>query len=224
LAWAREKWDHDRVYPLIIDYGQRHKIELDCAFSICHIWQTQTPRKLSLDVLRDLGGAALTDDDVDVDSDARKTGNVFAAENNLPSTFVPGRNLLFFTLAAAYGAQLGIYNIVTGVCETDRAGYPDCRGEFVDAAESAMQEALGIYQLAVHAPLLTRSKAETFAWAEELGVLETILEMTNTCYHGHRGRRHDWGYGCNECPACDERRRGWDQYSSEKKELRRLDV
>lgn len=212
LAWAAYRWGPDNLFPVSIYYGQRHKIELDCAHAVCETLGVREPRVLSLEILRDLGGAALTDERVVVDTDATGTGNVFAEEHDLPSTFVPGRNLLFFTSAIAFGARHGVYNLVTGVCEADAAGYPDCRGEFVDAAQDALRAALDESRVLIHAPLLERSKAETFLLAEELGVLDTIIEQTHTCYHGNHDTKHDWGYGCGACGACEERANGWLQY------------
>jgi 7-cyano-7-deazaguanine synthase len=212
LAWAIQMFGLENIYPLIIDYNQRHRIEIECAHEICTIWRTQAPRVLYLDALADLGGAALTDRKVEVNVDAQDTGNVFAAEHDLPSTFVPGRNMLFFTLAAAYGATLGAYDIVTGVCETDRAGYPDCRLEFVQAAREALWLALDDTRVTIHAPLIHLSKGRTFELAAVSGALDTVLEKTNTCYHGKRDVRHEWGYGCGACGACLERSRGWEEY------------
>lgn len=211
LAWAIQLWGLENVFPLIIDYQQRHRVEIECAHEICTRWRTHEPRVLHLDALRDLGGAALTDD-TEVAMDAKGTLNVFAAEHGLPSTFVPGRNMLFFTLALAYGATIGAYDIVTGVCQADRAGYPDCREEFVKAAEAALRLALDEERVEIHAPLVRLSKVETFNLANKCGALHTVLEYTNTCYYGNREISHDWGYGCGECPACEERARGWRGY------------
>lgn len=211
LAWAIQLFGLENVFPLIIDYQQRHRVEIDCAHEICSIWRTQPPRVLHLDALRDLGGAALTDDTA-VAMDARGTLNVFAADHNLPSTFVPGRNMLFFTLAAAYGATIGAFDIVTGVCEADRAGYPDCREEFVVSAQESLRLALDEDKVTIHAPLINLSKGRTFELAAASGALDTVLEYTNTCYHGDRKTRREWGYGCGECPACQERARGWEEY------------
>lgn len=213
LAWAIKMFGLENVFPLIIDYQQRHRIEIECAHEISTLWRTQPPRVLHLDALRDLGGAALTDD-TEVALDATGTLNVFAAEHDLPSTFVPGRNLLFFTLAAAYGATIGAYDIVTGVCEADRAGYPDCREEFVQSAQASLRLALDDDKVMIHAPLVRLSKGRTFELAAACGALDTVLEHTNTCYHGNREIRHAWGYGCGECPACEERARGWDEYQA----------
>lgn len=215
FAWARDQWQPWDVHPLIINYGQRHVVELECARRVCELFHSEPPKELTLEALTQLGGAALTDPSIEVSADARGTDNMFAAVHGLPSTFVPGRNLLFLGLAAAYAAQRGVYNIVTGVCETDRAGYPDCRGEFIEAAEEAVGEALGLPEFRIHAPLLTLTKAKTFELAHELGVLGTIIQATSTCYYGDRSQRHEWGTGCGKCPACAERERGWNEYQLE---------
>lgn len=212
LAWAIEEFGRDNVYPVSFDYRQKHAVELGQAQKICKKFRVRDPYRIDASALSQLSSAALTNSEIEVSADASGTGNVFAEEHGLPSTFVPGRNMLFFTLAMAYGAKMGIYDLVTGVCEADDAGYPDCRASFVAAAEDALCEALDEPKVFIHAPLLRRSKAETFSLAAELGVLNTILEDTHTCYHGDRSKRFPWGYGCGECPACKERENGWNYY------------
>ena len=223
LAWAIAQWGRRHIYPVTFDYGQRHAVEMEQADKITSALDVPEAHVIDAGALRDLGAAALTNTNIDVELKASPDRggapmteyNTYAAEHNLPSTFVPGRNMLFFTLAAAYGAGFGSSTLVTGVCATDRAGYPDCRVEFVSAAERALTLALD-EDVHILAPLLRRSKSDTFALAEELGVLELVLEQTHTCYHGDRSQRHDWGYGCGECPACDERRRGWEEFRHSK--------
>ncbi|MBA2724749.1 MAG: 7-cyano-7-deazaguanine synthase QueC [Actinobacteria bacterium] len=219
LALAMSTWGHDKVWPLIIDYGQRHLIEIDCAVIVARAMGAREPRILGERALLELGGAALTDANVNVNADATDTGNAYAEAHGLPSTFVPGRNLLFFTLAAAYAAKVGAQGIVTGVCEADRAGYPDCRSEFVDAAKEALRTALDDPEFDIYAPLLHLSKAGTFELAARLDVLDVIIESTNTCYHGNRDIKHEWGRGCGGCPACAERESGWQSFVAGKDEL-----
>lgn len=213
LAWAINKFGLMNVYPVSFWYNQRHSIELSCATEILrHFKLDQRHYVLSAEALSNLSSAALTNPDIAVEEvSSSQSGNVFAHEHGLPSTFVPGRNMLFLTLAAAYGARYGAYDLVCGVCEADRAGYPDCRAEFVAAAQDALSEALDEI-ITIHAPLLTLDKGKTFQLADNLGVLEIILEMTHTCYEGDRRVRHAWGYGCGQCPACNERRSGWESY------------
>ena len=136
--------------------------------------------------------------------------NVYAEARGLPPSFVPGRNAMFFTLAATYGATLGSEIIVTGVCQQDRAGYPDCRGEFVDAMQEALALALDMPRFQIDAPLLNLSKADTWALADELGILAEVVMHTHTCYEGVRtGAPAPWGFGCGECGACIERSKGY---------------
>lgn len=211
LMWAISKVGEANVFPLSFFYGQRHEVELTQAREICRQLNVKQPEFMSAVQLQSLGGAALTDKRVEPNVDATGTGNKYAEDHGLPSTFVPGRNMLFLTLATAYGAKLGIYNLVTGVCEADDAGYPDCRSSFVSAAEVALSKALD-ETVEIHAPLLRRSKAETFKLASDLGGLETILKHTHTCYRGERHLLYEWGYGCGECGACVERAKGWTEF------------
>jgi 7-cyano-7-deazaguanine synthase len=212
LAWAIRMWGKEDVLPVIFDYGQRHRIELEAASRVCSAYGVSNQYLIKFEAFEQLGAAALTASDIDVSADATGTGNVYAEKHGLPSTFVPGRNMLFFTLAAAYGAPLGATDLVTGVCEADDAGYPDCRAVFVESAEEALRNALDESSLNIYAPLLKRSKAETFKWAQELGVLDVIIEESHTCYMGDHHHWHDWGYGCGVCPACKEREKGWKEF------------
>jgi 7-cyano-7-deazaguanine synthase len=214
LMWAVDRFGRDNVFPLCVDYNQRHRQELIQAEQISDLILGRLPRTVTLEVLEQLGGAALTDPDVPVSADASGTGNVFAESHGLPSTFVPGRNMLFLTTALAYGATFGAYDVVTGVCEADAAGYPDCRGEFIQAAQRALRAALDEPFVNLHAPLLRLNKAKTFQLADELDALDIVLELTSTCYHGTRDERHSWGYGCGECPACLERAKGWLEFET----------
>ncbi len=210
LAWALQQREQravgfDDVAALTLEYGQRHAVELQCAEAICDRWAVPQFR-LTLPLLSDLGGGALTDHARPIEATATSG---YQAEKGLPSTFIPGRNLLFFAGAAAFGVPRGYRRLVTGVCEADAAGYPDCRGEFVYAAEHAIQLALDAKDFSIEAPLVYRSKAQTWKLAQELGVLEDVVRMTHTCYAGDHHQLHPWGYGCGECPACQERARGY---------------
>jgi 7-cyano-7-deazaguanine synthase len=210
LAWALERFD--AVETVGFDYGQRHRIELECRQTVRARLAAQFPAwgpKLGADHLLDLGvlnaisATSLTRDmEIKVQS------------NGLPNSFVPGRNLLFFTLAAALAYRQGIRNLIGGMCETDYSGYPDCR----DATLKAMQTALNLgmdSDFVIHTPLMFLTKAETWSLAKKLGgeaMFETILQDTPTCYMGERGERHEWGYGCGDCPACVLRRNGYRAY------------
>lgn len=214
LAWAKQELGPG-VRAIAFDYGQRHRVELEQAKKIADRIGVLSFSVLDAKVLSDLGGAALTDDRVEVEAMAHpRSLNRHAYEHGLPSTFVPGRNMLFLTIAAAFGARFGCYDLVTGVCQQDRAGYPDCRAEFISACCVALSYALD-ERVTIHAPLLERDKADTWALAQDLGILDVIVDMTHTCYHGDRTVKHDWGYGCGECPACIERQNGYNRYKEE---------
>lgn len=221
LVQALRTWRPENVHGVAFDYGQRHGTELMCATDIAYRLGIQHHfQVLRVEALSELGGAALTDSDIRVETDATGTGNIYAEQHGLPSTFVPGRNMVFLSLATAYAAQVGARHIVTGVCEADRAGYPDCRPEFVSAAELALRQALGTDDLLLIAPLLYLTKAGTFALAADHDALDLIITSTSTCYNGinvasHDGEQeqlHPWGWGCGECGACAERAAGWAEY------------
>jgi 7-cyano-7-deazaguanine synthase len=214
LAWALERFDH--VETVGFSYGQRHAAELDARPRIIERLRTDFPRwrnrlgddhHLSLNVLAEIGGSALTDEIA-----------IEMGENGLPTTFVPGRNLMFLTASASLGYRLGIADLVGGMCGTDYSGYPDCR----DGTMKAMQHALELgfaRNFAVHTPLMFIDKAGIWALAEQLGeekLISVIVEETVTCYRGisrlDPKHRHDWGYGCNDCPACALRASGYARY------------
>lgn len=210
LAEALSKYQ--RVETLGFDYGQRHRIELDMRGSILAKLRECFPRwvsrlgedhLLTIDALAQLGGSSLTEE------------VAFAMQaDGLPNTFVPGRNLLFLTLAGALAYRRGLQVIVTGVCETDFSGYPDCRDDTMKAMQLALS--LGLERrLVIVTPLMWINKAETWQMAERLGglpLVELIVEETHTCYLGDRTHRHAWGYGCGTCPACVLRKNGWERY------------
>ncbi|HEX3486378.1 MAG TPA: 7-cyano-7-deazaguanine synthase QueC [Micropepsaceae bacterium] len=210
LAWALSQFD--MVETVGFAYGQRHAAELDARPRILGrlrgefaAWRDRLgpDHLLSLDVLSEIGGSALTDD---VAISMRADG--------LPTTFVPGRNLLFLTAAAALGTRRQTNDLVGGMCETDYSGYPDCRAETMQAMQAALN--LGFAQsFAIHTPLMKIDKGETWRLAERLGgqqLVELIVEETVTCYEGDRLHRHDWGYGCGTCPACHLRAAGFKKY------------
>ena len=211
LAWALSKFE--RVETLGFDYGQRHRVELDARGTVLAQLRERFPawapklgqdHVLTLDVLAQLGGSALTDD------------IAFAMQaDGLPNTFVPGRNLLFLTLAGALAYRRGLQVIVTGVCETDFSGYPDCRDDTMKAMQLALS--LGLERrLVIETPLMWIDKAATWTLAQRLGgdaLVRLIVEATHTCYEGERGQLHSWGYGCGRCAACDLRARGWERFA-----------
>ncbi|WP_300375677.1 7-cyano-7-deazaguanine synthase QueC [Henriciella sp.] len=210
LASALKRFAH--VETLGFDYGQRHEVELTCRENVLRELRSRFPQwadrlgddhMIDLSVLGEISDTALTRD-VDIEE----------TEDGLPSTFVPGRNLVFLTLAGALAWRRGISVIIGGMCETDYSGYPDCRRETIDAQQKAL--ALGMDRsLTVETPLMWLDKGETWQLAEDLGgqdLVDIIIDETHTCYLGERKRKHDWGYGCGECPACKLRASGYEKW------------
>ncbi|MFC6196965.1 7-cyano-7-deazaguanine synthase QueC [Ponticaulis profundi] len=211
LAWALRRYKN--VSTVGFDYGQRHKIELICRQSVLSQFKslnTFSETSLGEDIVLDLsvlGQVSETSLTRDVEISVANTG--------LPSTFVPGRNLIFLTLASAVAWRRGANTLVGGMCETDYSGYPDCRRTTLDAQEQALSLGLD-REMAIETPLMHKSKADTFAMAKALGgeeLVEVIVEETHTCYLGDRSHRHDWGYGCGTCPACELREKGWKEWT-----------
>ena len=211
LAWALSRFAN--VETVGFDYGQRHAAELDARPRILgklrafHDWSNRlgTDHLLSLDLLRQIGGTALTED--------RK---IEMGRNGLPTTFVPGRNILFLAAAAALAYRRNCRHLVGGMCETDFSGYPDCRNDTIKAAERALSLGMDT-EFKIHTPLMWLDKAATWKLAEQLGgkaLVDLIIEETVTCYRGDRTHRHAWGYGCGECPSCDLRAKGYAKYVS----------
>ena len=214
LAQALSRYE--RVETLGFDYGQRHSVELEVRLTALNAVRAAFPEwgaklgedhVLSLDVLKQIGGSSLTED------------VAFAMQaDGLPNTFVPGRNLLFLTLAGALAYRRGISVIVTGVCETDFSGYPDCRDDTMKAVQLALN--LGLERrLLIETPLMWLDKAQTWQLAFELGgdrLVDLIRSETHTCYQGVRDELHDWGFGCGTCPACELRARGWTQWRAQR--------
>lgn len=210
LAWALARFQ--RVDTIGFEYGQRHAVEMEARDSVRQALADLDPhwaerlgedRVLDASVLADLGGSTLTD-----------AGAIEAPPDGLPNTFVPGRNLLFFTLAAAWAWQRGARHVVSGVCETDSSGYPDCRDDTVKAMQVALNRGMDAH-FVLHAPLMWLDKGETWRLAHQLGgdaLVEVVRTRTHTCYEGVRGTLHPWGYGCGTCPACRIRADGWAAY------------
>jgi 7-cyano-7-deazaguanine synthase len=215
LAWALAHYA--RVETIGFFYGQRHAVEMaqrkvllerlrqaDCA---ARQWDS---RRLGDDQTVDLSGFGAL-------ADSALTGEqaIAMAENGWPTTFVPARNLVFLTVAAAHAFRRGIDVLVGGMCETDFSGYPDCRRETIDAQERALS--LGLARpIRIETPLMHLTKADTWALAHELGgdaLVQVIVEHSHTCYEGDRTRRHAWGYGCGACPACELRAKGWEAWA-----------
>ncbi len=203
---------YERVETIAFDYGQRHHVELQSRLKVLEALRSQFPHwatRLGEDHLLDLGVLGQV-------SETSLTRDVaFKMESSgLPNTFVPGRNLLFLTLAAALAYRRGLEVLVTGVCETDYSGYPDCRDDTMKAMQLALS--LGMdKRLLIDTPLMWLDKAQTWTLAETLGgpaLVDLIVEHSHTCYLGERTQRHAWGWGCGHCPACELRAKGWARY------------
>jgi len=212
LGWALARFDH--VETIGFSYGQRHAVELDSRAALregCAGLKTDWARRLGPDHMLDLAALGQVSDT----ALTRPREIAFNAEG-LPKTFVPGRNLIFLTFAAALADRRGLKHIVTGVCETDYSGYPDCRDDTIKALQVAIN--LGMARrFVLHTPLMWIDKAQTWALAEALGgpaLVELIRAQSLSCYLGERARVHEWGHGCGTCPACALRAEGWKRYQA----------
>lgn len=213
LAWALERYA--RVETIGFDYGQRHRVELTQRPLVLAQVAAMSPRwaaRLGPDCVVDLRGyglispSALTRDDV-----------IQSAPEGPPNTFVPGRNLVFLSVAAAHAYSRGLRVLVGGMCETDYSGYADCRRATLDAMETALTLGMGT-QLCIETPLMLLTKAQTWQLARECGgdaFVQMIRTQTHTCYEGDRAHLHPWGYGCGQCPACVLRAAGWEAFNAQ---------
>ncbi|HTL64130.1 MAG TPA: 7-cyano-7-deazaguanine synthase QueC [Pseudolabrys sp.] len=212
LAWALERFS--RVETIGFDYGQRHAIELSvrarlrekmAALNSGWAARLGDDHMIKLDALAGISDTALT----------RQTA-IEIADSGLPTTFVPGRNLMFFCFAGALAYRRDARHLVAGMCETDYSGYPDCRDDTIKAMQVALTLGLD-KRVVIHTPLMWIDKAETFALAVEIGgeaFLDLVIEDSHSCYLGDRGKRQDWGYGCGTCPACQLRAQGFAKFKS----------
>ena len=215
LAWALERFS--RVETIGFDYGQRHAIELSVRARLREKMSALKPgwaarlgndHMIKLDALAAISDTALT----------RQTA-IEIADSGLPTTFVPGRNLMFFCFAGALAYRRGARHLVAGMCETDYSGYPDCGDDTIKAMQVALTLGLD-KRVAIHTPLMWIVKAQTFILAVEIGgdaFLDLLIEDSHSCYLGDRGKRHDWGYGCGICPACQLRARGFAKFKTSKR-------
>ncbi len=213
LAWALARYAE--VETLGFDYGQRHRVELDCRERLraglqAMAWPGRlgADHLLTVDVLAQLGGSAMTDEVA-----------IALQQDGLPNTFVPGRNLLFFTLAAALAYRRGLDVLVGGMSETDYSGYPDCRDNTLKVLQVALS--LGVdRRLTLETPLMWLDKAATWQLAQDLGgeaLVGLIRRDSHSCYLGQRDVLHDWGHGCGQCPACELRAQGWAQWMAQRR-------
>jgi 7-cyano-7-deazaguanine synthase len=213
LAWALSRFA--RVETVGFNYRQRHAIELNCRHTIREAIAAKFPawmkhldqdHTIDLGVLGAISETALTRD-----------VKITMLDGKLPTTFVPGRNILFLTLAACLAYRRGLKHIVGGMCETDYSGYPDCRDDTIKSLQATLNMGMNA-QFVLHTPLMWIDKAETWSLAEAIGgpsLIDLILEHTHTCYLGDRTNRHDWGYGCGRCPACELRAAGFEKFNAE---------
>lgn len=189
--------EFDEVHAITFDYGQRHKLEIEVAQKLASELGVKAHKVMDVGLLNELAISSLTRDDIPVSHELQ--------ENGLPNSFVPGRNILFLTLAGIYAYQIGADCVITGVCEADFSGYPDCRDEFVKSMNDALVKGMD-RQLMIRTPLMWLNKAETWALADQYDALSLIREKTLTCYNGIIGD------GCGDCPSCDLRRAGLNDY------------
>jgi queuosine biosynthesis protein QueC len=210
LAWALDRFD--QVQTVGFDYGQRHAIEMQARLTVRQGLAAMSPLwagRLGPDHVVDLTGyGAIADSALTADRAMERDAR------GLPTTFVPGRNLVFLTVAAALADRQGMPVLVGGMCETDFSGYPDCRRDTLNALQTALSLGLD-HPVIIETPLMALTKAETWALAHDLGgqaLVDLILEDSHTCYRGERGQRHAWGHGCGTCPACELRARGYAEW------------
>ena len=216
LGWCLKKFD--TIELLSFDYGQKHIIELQSAKKIINEieknfkpFKNKIKKHIIIDIknLANITKSALTSD-IKIDM-----------TTSIPNTFVPGRNLLFYNLAASYAYTNKINDIVSGVCQTDYSGYPDCRDSTIKSLNKTIN--LGMEKnFKFHTPLMFLSKSETWHMSYKIGgekFINIIKQLTHTCYKGDRKNLHSWGYGCNKCPACKLRKNGWEEYSLKKDAL-----
>jgi 7-cyano-7-deazaguanine synthase len=210
LAWALHQYD--RVETIGFDYGQRHKIELECRTNFLGSLRKSFPgwdKRLGIDHVLDMSLLGQISDTALTQEKALEF-----EQTGLPNTYVPGRNLLFFTFAATVAYRRKLTVLVGGMCETDYSGYPDCRDDTLKSLQVTLSLGLDS-RLVVETPLMWLDKAATWSLAEQLGgdsLVSMIREETHTCYLGDRSHRHQWGYGCGHCPACELRRNGYENY------------
>jgi len=211
LAWALDQYEE--VETIGFDYQQRHAVELDCRLNVLQeirqripVWSDKLGEDhlINISVLNEISDTALT-----------REVEIALGDNGLPTTFVPGRNLVFLTFAGIVAYRRGSKHLIAGMCETDYSGYPDCRDDTLKAFQAVMN--LGMEtRFVIHTPLMWINKAKTWSLAEKLGgkkLVDLIIEETHTCYLGNRDQKHSWGYGCGTCPACELRAKGWEIYS-----------
>ncbi|PMH44914.1 7-cyano-7-deazaguanine synthase QueC [Vibrio sp. 10N.286.49.B3] len=196
--------EYDEVHAITFDYGQRHSLEIEVAQKLAKKLGVTAHKVMDVSLLNELAISSLTRDDIAVSHELQ--------DNGLPNSFVPGRNILFLTLAGIYAYQIGAQSVITGVCETDFSGYPDCRNDFVETMNSALVKGMD-RTFTIETPLMWLNKAETWALADQYNALELVKEQTLTCYNGIIGS------GCGDCPACELRKVGLADYLNDKESI-----
>lgn len=199
----------ETVYAVGFSYGQKHITELAQAARICQMYFVPF-QVFQIPVLEQLGDSALT-----TDGDVNQ---VHHRNKDLPASFVPNRNAMFLTMAHAYAQKVGAVALITGVCETDYSGYPDCRADFIELIEEALNTGY-LTNIEIHTPLMYLTKAETFELADQCGFLDTVIHLSHTCYNGNRTDFHEWGYGCGGCPACRLRESGYLEFVASRNQI-----
>jgi 7-cyano-7-deazaguanine synthase len=228
LAWAANRFRH--ISAITFDYGQRHRVELECAERAVEYLARSSgrvpgvsfslPRVVNASALKSVGQSALTS------TIAEPVSAPHRDNPTVPASFVPGRNALFLTLAYVHALSIGADAVVTGVCQTDFSGYPDCRVNFVMALQTALEIGYlppGRARVPLLTPLMYLDKAQTFALAKREGALDLVLEVSHTCYEGDHTTRHPWGYGCGVCPACKLRSDGFRRFEAGQYNMELLD-
>lgn len=195
LGWALKRFDE--IHAISFDYGQRHRVEIECAKEVCHLFGIDH-------VVVDMCGLSQV-----VSSDLLEGG---ISEEGAFQSFVPARNATMLSITHGYAQEVGAESIVAGMCQTDYNDYPDCRNVFIEDLETTLNRGY-LTNISIKTPLMYLSKAEIFSLAEEVGFLDIVLEKSHTCYLGERKERNTWGYGCGECPACMLRKSGWEEYA-----------
>lgn len=194
------------VHCISFTYNQKHETEVICARSIADNFERTTFKVLEINALGNIGNSALIRG-----TEQSDVNEQHATKPGLPASYVPNRNTTFLTLSHAYAQKIGAKYVMTGVCQTDYSGYPDCRHDFIFALNKALN--LGSdSNISILTPLMESDKAETFKLAEEYNVLDEVVNMSHTCYNGDHTTHHEWGYGCAECPACELRAKGWAEF------------
>lgn len=197
---------YNNVYAISFSYGQRHKVELACAKMICEDYDV--PFKIvDVSFLGNMVTSALTG--------AGSVNEAHKLNQELPASFVPNRNALFLTIAHAYAQEVGASALLTGVCQTDYSGYPDCREVFIKTLQGALNVGYKT-DIEIITPLMHLTKAETFKLASDLNFLDVVINDSHTCYNGDHETKHEWGFGCGECPACELRAKGYEEFKNGK--------